>query len=124
MNFVETITVTANTSMKAPVITKVSVGKGYILSYDIRLLSGTDLTVSLRMIHQGKQIIPRNNEAVLFPVAIFMNLPDFIPIFQPPYEVTIETANSTGSGATVVVVLFMVSPDELEKMSGYRAAIP
>jgi hypothetical protein len=124
MNFVETIAVTANTTMKSPVRTKVSVGKGFVLSHDIRLLSGTDLTVSLRMFHQGKQIIPRNNEGVLFPVAIFMNLPDFIPILQPPYEVTIETANSTGSGAIVAVVLFMVSPDELEKMSGYRAATP
>ncbi|MBA7472235.1 hypothetical protein ES707_07557 [subsurface metagenome] len=99
----------------------IDVAKGYLLRYDIRMISGTEIASTVRFSYHGTQILPRNRDAGLSVTGVFMNMQDFVPLLEAPYRIDMDFTNSAGTHNGVSVVLFVVEPELISFYLGGKA---
>lgn len=120
MIFVKTVVVAASVTAASPQREVLKVSRGYLMQHDIRLSAGTDVASTIRIMYHGTQILPRNREESLLVPAIFIRMPDIVPLLEPPYELEIALTNAAGTTNTVTVAVLVVDPELMSLYSGYK----
>lgn len=118
MNFVKNLDIGETLTDITAQHDKMKIQPGYLLHYEIRLTSGTDVTTTLRILHGGIQIMPSNRDEALKVTNIFHRMPAFTPLLNPPHELEFVTTNSAGTHNYVSVALEIVDRKMLSVLTG------
>lgn len=122
MNFIKNLNIGESLTATSAQRDTLKISRGFLVNYEIRLTSGTDVTTLLKILYHGTQILPSNREESLKVSNIFHRMPAIQPLLDPPFELEFSSTNSAESHNYVSVALLIVEPELMDIYSGYAKA--